>query len=72
MFSINFTFRDTLMMTDKQDNTVSTNVVESDKLELTFLTQLKKEEEYINSIACPSKAVIARSARIQELIKLLS
>ena len=59
------------MMTDKQDNTVSANVLESDKLELAFLNQLRKEEESINSIACPSKPVMARSARIQ-LIKLLA
>ena len=60
------------MMTDKQYNTVSANVLESDKLELAFLNQLRKEEEYINSIACPSKSVMSRSARIQELIKLLA
>ena len=59
-------------MTDNQQKQFEANRRISEDLELELIKKLRIEEDYLNSIACPSKSVMSRSARIQELIKLLA
>ena len=57
------------MMTDKQIETIENLYLQSEKLELALYQSLKKEQAYLNSIACPSKEVMVRSTKIKFLLE---